>query len=215
MANLYVTGPVHIFVSLPVGTYTGTSGAFDPAAYPTTIYYLGTGEQAPIIQISPLYSPVGNDIAGDQIPFDDQYMGKTASAVVTLTRWNEAVAQALSNMPNSGDSVPGIDAAMDTGSLMQFEGGTFHTWFQFPYATKQFGTLFGMPAQYHFPACTMMPWTLAPGTKAKKRLFQIDAKRAYRAADAKFYLYDNLGYGVSGGTALPSIPPTAATGLVT
>lgn len=210
MANLYVTGPVHIYVSLPPGINHSGSGVADPTAYPTTLYYLGTGQQPPVLDIIPVYSPVANDIGGDQIPIDDQYMGKVGGATVTLSRWNEYVLNLLDNIPASipTDSARGADGAQDTGTLMQFEGATFHAWYHFPYYSKVYGTLYNMPAGYHALACVQRPWQISPGTQAKRRLFSVEWKRVYKPSDGTFKLFDHTM------TTVPSTPPTVVTGLV-
>ncbi len=204
MANIYVTGPVHIYVSIPAETFANSgTGAPSALTYPSSIYYLGTGEQAPTIAISPLYSPVANDIAGDQAPIDTQYQGRVGSATCTLTRWNEAVMASLDTM---GDISRGVDAIDDVGTLMQFEGRTFHVWFHFPYYSKF--SAFAMPAGYHFCSCRLLPYQISPGTKAKKRLFAIECDRVYEPSTGKFFLFDEVM------TTVPSIPPTSVSGLV-
>lgn len=209
MASIYVTGPVHIYVSLPTNVVANSStGAPSALTYPSSIYYLGTGETAPTIQIAPMYEPVMNDIGGVQAPIDYTYQGKVGQASCTLTRWNEAVIAALDSFAAGGGDARGTDGATAIGSAMLFEGGTFCTWFAFPYYTKNYGTTMGMPAGYRALACRLIPWQIAPGTRAKKRLFSIEMDRVYKPADGKFYLFDNVM------TNIPAIPPTGPTGLV-
>jgi hypothetical protein len=221
MANVYVTGPVHIYVNLPGEAFANVNTG-KPTALTLTgnCYYLGTGEQAPSISFAPVYEPVPNDIAGSGHPTEYIYQGRVASISCTLTRWNESVIAALDTMGTGGSR--GIDNSTDVGTAMSFEGMQFCTWLHFPYYSKAYGSSYGMPAGYRFFGCRLVDWQISPGTRAKRRLFAVSCDRVYDPATGASYLFDNVmtyGAGAVAGTAgvglaIPATPPTVATGLV-
>src|SRR5579859_623880 len=91
MATPFVTGPAHMFV----GTTRVTNGVPQGAG---VVFYLGTSEGSPDIDIKPVYEPVYNDLSGST-PFDLSYMGEEAYITADLTRWNEAVYAAIQARP--------------------------------------------------------------------------------------------------------------------
>lgn len=224
MAIIHVTGPVHIYVSLP-GYAWPNSATGIPSALSTqpSIYYLGTGEQAPRIDISKLYEPVANDIAGSQSrPLDTLYQGQVARVSANLNRWNESVINTLDNAADAaGDSNRGVDTLSAVGSAMIHEGLTFQCWLHFPYsAAKAYGATYSMPAGYRFFACRLLPYQIDPGTKQKRRVFAIDCDPVYEPSTGKFWLYNHtMSNALVDGTAatysIPTTPPTSVTGLVT
>lgn len=210
MAIPYVTGPAHLYVSFPTRTMVN-SGTGLPSAltYPTSIYYLGTSQNVPNLDHSPVYEPVQNDIAGQQVPLDVAYQGEVARVTATLSRWNEYSLKELDKISAYGGSgARGKDVIGDIGSLMITEGHTFHCWVHFPYYSK-FGSGFYMAAGYHYSACRMLPYQQTPGTTAFRRLFAIEALPIYNPSDGSALLYDETM------TTIPAIPPVTATGLVT
>lgn len=209
MANIYVTGPCHIYVGF--GTID-SSGVASPTTVPSAIYYLGTAERAPVVNFVKQFEDVANDVAGIAFPVDRTYQGEEATTQMTLSRWNEAVYQRLMTgaKPNSG--TPGIDTATDLGTALHLEGGSFHTWLHFPYVTKAYGTIYGMKKGYHFYSSRVASQGVDPGTKAKKRSVALQFARVFNGSDCTWILYDQEG---SAWSSIPAHPCSiGSTGLV-
>src|SRR5690348_16792822 len=135
MAQLYTTGPAHIFVGggfLSPGSM-GTGGGNTPpqtSSNTPVILYLVTCEEAPEIVIEPKYSGTKNDLGGSEIPFDMQYEGEQGLISLDLNRYNEPVYAALASRPRFG-GVRGLNGGADVGTLMQTEGLSLVTWVLF------------------------------------------------------------------------------------
>lgn len=203
MAQLWTTGPAHIYVA----TGKAMPGTLASALSAGSPLYLGTAEGAPDIQVEPSFTPVMNDIGGQKVPTDWMFDGAEALVVVDLTRWNEAVYATTQAWPASQDNTSGTFGAADIGTLMAHEGMTYDLWVQFPYQTKTAYT--NMPGGYHFlSAFCIGPSGITPGTRASKRRCIFKAIRAYNTSDGTWGLYDHT---VSG---LPAVPPTGDSGAV-
>lgn len=186
----YVTGPAAFYVA---PNLAGTP------------QLLGYCETAPRIRITPRYSPVMSDLAGDQIPADWLYQGADADILGDLTIWNWSVLELLMSRPSTTANSAGVDLEGAVGSLMVGEGFAKTLWVQFPYASK---TLFSgqMPAGYRFVATWLMgPDEFDMGTKANKVHVQFHAARTYK--DGKWTLYDH------DMTGIPLLPPTGILGV--
>jgi hypothetical protein len=148
--------------------------------------YLGTAERAPRIRVRPAWHPVFNDIGGDQIPFDVQYMGEEAFISADLTRWDEEVYKSIAHRLGN---VRGADNNEAVGTLMLLEGKTHEVYVKFPYTSK--AAFAGMPQGYHFVACILEgPDELDPlGTVARKINLMWHAIRKY--AGGHWTLYDH------------------------
>ena len=191
MAQPYVTGPVHLYVGsggLPV--------------------YLGTFLEAPKIRTTPKWTPVMNDLAGDQEPFDMTYQGVSADIFGYLTVWNWTVLRSCQNARSLG-SAEGSDAFGATGALMIGEGLAYTMWLQYPYyQTKTAFSGNGAPPGYHYYAS----WLIGPeeedgGTKPQQIHVQFHAMRIYIPLIGGFTLFDrNM-------TGIPAIPPVGSAGV--
>lgn len=191
MAQPYVSGPVHLYV--------GVSGS--PV-------YLGTFIEAPKVRTTPKFSPVFNDLAGDQEPFDMQYQGSSADVFGDLTVFNWTVLRSCQTR-RSLNSNEGSDAFGATGALMIGEGLAYPLWLHYPYyQLKAAFSNNGAPPGYHYVAS----WLIGPdeedlGTKANQVHVQFHAMRAYVPAAGGFILFDRNMIGI------PAVPPTGSAGV--
>ena len=131
--QLWCGGPANVFVGLGSGK---------------SPLYLGTTESAPNFQIKSYFNPVKNDWAGDQQPFDMQYIGQTGLVTGDFTRFNNVLWQQMLSRPN-GAGTPGFNVAGDLGAFMVQEGWTFPLWLQNPYATLK-ASMAGLEAGIQF-----------------------------------------------------------------
>lgn len=154
MAQLYCTGPAHLFL--------GVGGAFS---------YLGTAEDAPKIELGPEFEPVLNDVTGKKKPLDMQYQGEDALISADLNRYSETVYAVLAQR-FVRPAVRGTSGLLDIGSLVLTESLGFQLAMQFPYAAKAAmagGTGGPMPPGYLFNVVVPIgPEELTTGTKPKK-----------------------------------------------
>ncbi len=215
MANVYCTGPVHLYVGLNISR-SGSTGstlmadliAGANAASTSQIYYLGTCETAPKIQIDPKWKAIHADIGGDEVPFDWIFMGEDAKVAGVLTRWNESVYSALAARPRTSGT-RGAATATDMGTLMLTDAVAVPLWLHFPYYSKAYGSTYNMPNGYRFFATWMMgPDEIETGTKVNKRLIRLQCNRVYKASDGTWQLYDGSMVNI------PSVPPVGRTGQV-
>lgn len=157
MAQLWCTGPAHIFV--------GNGGS----ASQRTVQYLGTAEQAPQIIIDPQYEQAFNDVGGGLVPIDELYQGEVANVSMVLTRWNEDVLQDIRSLPNFATNSPGAHGSIDLGTLMLSEGCTYPLYIKFPYAQAK-TAMAGMPNGYRFWAAKNVgPFQVMPGTSLMRK----------------------------------------------
>lgn len=183
MAQLYCTGPAHIYAAPP-----GALGALS---------YLGTCEDAPVIRINAEFEPVRNDIGGKRKPFDMQYQGEDALISIDLNRYNESVYSLLAARP-AGASPRGSDVLTDIGTLVMTEGAQSAIVVQFPFVAKASMVAGGMPPGYYFPTCvTIAPEELRQGTRPKKVNMVFYAWSQWSPVTQGFLLYSNV---------LPALP---------
>lgn len=213
MAQPFVTGPCHI--------YCGVGSGLGPL-------YLGTCEAAPRIQMSPGWSPLMNDISGDQKPYDYLYQGQDAKVFGDLTVLNWPVLTIVQNRVPRGSPLPGLDPLGSVGTLMVTEGQAYPLWIHFPYggATGSHAAMVTIPGGYHFfYAWLLGPDEIDPGTKANKVHVQFHCQKGpvttivgptspqgiagatvLPTATGHFGLYDfNM-------TGIPAVPPIVSTG---
>lgn len=194
MAQLYSTGPAHVFVAGTGGTVT-THG---------TPLYLGTAESRPRINIMRHWREAMNDITGQISPMDLMYQGQSGIISVALSRWNEGVYQRIVHRSvnagaNAADILPGVDSETSVGSLMIHEAQLTHLWLTFPKAVLPFynggGGLTGnggpFPLGYHFFATQIADQDeMSPGTDPLVRTLQFKAIRAFDVTTRANFLYD-------------------------
>lgn len=186
MAQLYSTGPAHVFV----GPGTGVS----PGISTIPALYLGTCEVSPQIEIAPHFEAVHNDLGG-VVPFDEIYEGEEAFIDLDLNRFNEVTYATIAARPSGFTAGParGANTAADVGTLMLTEGKNLILWVVFPFFAKAVMRAGGMPAGYRFPACTLKgPDRLSPvGTRARKIHLLFHALRTWSPTTGAFLLYDH------------------------
>lgn len=146
MAQLYTSGPCHIFLN---GLLVNTP------------QYLGTSEFSPHVELVPMYEDVFNAIGG-RVPFDKAYQGEVGIINFRLNRFNYLMYQALAARPRSPLAVGtgpalGVNAAGDVGSLVLTEGLALGLVLQFQFGAqgqspKPAMVTGAMPAGYYFPA---------------------------------------------------------------
>lgn len=181
MAQLYATGPVYVFCAVDTGG---------------GLLYLGTGERAPRISITPAYRDVQCDLGGEA-PFDTMYSGNSGRVTVTLMRYNEAVLRKIEDYAASLHLIRGQEDPGEIGSLMLTEGLAYQLVLVFPYATK---TAFAdMPAGYNFLAAYVRgPDDIESGTSNPKKvqitwqcLRKFDITNQNNFGAGSFKLYDH------------------------
>jgi hypothetical protein len=179
-AQLYCTGPAHVFVSV----YKSTLPA---------IAYLGTCEDAPRIKIVRKWREIHNDIGGDEA-FDRSYMGRAALISLDLNRFDEDVMQRIEAMPNAIVGRDGAELFGDIGTIVGLEAASLGIYVQFPYSVKAAFQVAPsqMPAGYRFPRCVPLDDEMYPlGTKARKNNIAFVAQRIYNPTTGDFLLYDH------------------------
>jgi hypothetical protein len=188
MAQLYCTGPAHVFVGVPNGF----------AANGKTAFYLGTCEDSPRVTLRPAEEAVFNALTGTKIPFDKSFQGEEAFIGLDLTRYNSRVLnlvrkRSVWSATPAATPGPGVFGSFDLGTLALTEGAAFTCWLVFPYQAKAVMNVGGMPAGYRFIACTPVgPEELGPlGTRARKEHVMLHAIMAYNPVTGQKLLYDD------------------------
>jgi hypothetical protein len=182
MAQLYSTGPAYTYIAF---------GTAKPQ-------FMGTGKISPQIEIKRHFKPVFNDVGGE-VPFDMAKMGKEAITAIEYTRWNDPLYEVLSN---DYSGVPGLENALDTGSLILTEGLFFTYWIVFPFASQKPAYKSLIPG-YRFPGT----YLLGPdrhqqmGTHPKEIFLMFHHLNLYNPLNGSKLLYDfNM-------SAVINIPP--------
>lgn len=138
MANqLHCTGPAILFANV------GSASA---------VVQVATCERAPRISLIPRFRDIYNDIAGDSVPIDRQFMGEHAIITADLTRFDMTYYNKMAARPTLGGT-RGTYAIGDYGSFMVQESKNFVMWVQFPYSAKS--AMSALPAAYRFVSCQM------------------------------------------------------------
>lgn len=183
MAQLYTTGPAHIYVG-PL----------------TSPIYLGTCEESPDLELVAVEKDVFNTLGGVGIPFDKAYQGEIGLITAQLNRFNAPVYQTIANRPRTfqATTLPGTNTAGDVGSLMLQEGLAYACWLLFTFgangpAPKPAMIAGGMVPGYRFFATYLLgPNRLRNlGTVPKKLILTLGALRVFNPALQTFSLYDN------------------------
>lgn len=202
MAQPWVSGPVHIYVS-----FDGLS----PFAYPakSDIKYLGMCEQAPQRTTVANHQPLMTDATGPAVPYDQMFVGETGIIAGQLVVWNEVILNLIRTRPFFGGT-PGTFAAGSIGTLLLTEGYTMHLWLMYQYYSKAiFGGDGATVRGYHYPCVTLVgPDQDDLGAKINRRHVQFQAWPAFKLSDGTSILYDTTM------TSIPLYPPTANTGTL-
>jgi hypothetical protein len=194
MAQAWVTGPAHIFLSFY--SSIAVSGPAGVVTTLTTPIYLGTTERVPRLRIRAGWTPVFNDLTGGVIPYDMLYEGEEAFITGDFTRFNETTIRLLQARPRHflQPTNRGTIQLLDQGTLMLTEGYAFQLSMFFPYSSKL--AFAGMPLGYRFPAA----WLEGPddldnlGTVARVDRLVFHALRIINLSNATMTLCDeNVG----------------------
>ena len=193
MATLYTAGPTHVYVGLQ-------------NCSPGQALYLGTCEEAPVIEVTPEYRPVRNDIGGET-PFDLSFQGESAVTQGDFNRLNRSAYNGLAARPRSlqAGSTPGLNAPGDVGSLVLTEGDGISLFLLFAFGAngaspKPAYIANGLPPGYRFPVSVLFgPDRITTGTRPQKYSLLFRSIRLWSPLTQSFLLYD---FGVAG---LPGI----------
>ena len=196
MASIYSTGPAYVYIGfLNKPEPLTTDGEVILLGDDIDIFFLGTCEDAPEIELQPIYVDVRSDTGGVSVPFDKIFDGQTARILLPrMNRFNWDVYKMLQGVPNVGlTNNMAKNVAGDIGALMLREGSAVGVWIVFPYADPflAFGTPEDMPRGYHFPGGLFVgPNNLKPGTEDLKNSLLFQAIPVFDKKDGSFTLYD-------------------------
>lgn len=142
MAQLYSTGHCLIYVGIgsPAPPAPSMSPTAEGAVAATAIavaapargilpIFLGTCEEAPIIELKPYYRPLATGDSGDTAD-DVMFMGEEAMIFADINWYLESVYATISARPRYG-SVRGSTSPRDIGTLMLRSGNTYPLWVVF------------------------------------------------------------------------------------
>jgi hypothetical protein len=186
MAQQYATGSCHLWLRFADGG---------------GIQYFGTCESMPQDVRSPTYEMLMNDISGSQVPLDVAYQGEAAQISLTMTRWNETLAQSLETPPGP-NSVPGSWSYSDVGTLMSLEDEWTEVWIGYTFgsalANKTVYTANGLrPGRHYLQSVLWSPQADETGTKPMKRHFMMYAFPYFDPTTKQFTLWDTDFSGIS------------------
>lgn len=186
MAQIWVTGPAAIWVSLP--------GSDTPV-------FLGHGEEPPKVREQRYWYDVHCDIAGVSAIFDKIYQGRSVTISIDVIRYNLDIMELVRSYPNSVAD-PGVDVWGSRGTLMVQELGTMKMWLSFPYSAK--ASMNGLPRGLTFPNCIVEgPDEYEMGTRPKKIRTMFHCLPRYRPSDGAFVTYTKDDFPA----AIPNFPP--------
>lgn len=128
---VYVTGPVHVYVRVPVqgaSTYNPT-GVIAGNGAP---YYLGTTEGRPEINGADIWVPYHNAISGEAVQFDRTYGGPVEEVNLDLSKFSQTVYDLVADSPNYGRAgvavAGGAHNTGDRGKMLIANGCSFEMW---------------------------------------------------------------------------------------
>lgn len=165
LPDYHVTGPVHHFVR----AYTGAD-----------VYYLGTAETTPRVELRPAYRDIMNDIAGRTLPAQRTKDGESAMVGTVLTRYSKTAYDALCNVGSNRANgrltiAPGWEGRVSRGALV-FGQLTWELWLVFQNYFDDFATP-NLEPGYYFPQCMFAAHTRDTlGAEGEKLLLAFDAQ---------------------------------------
>lgn len=177
---------------------TGTCFVYAGIGTQGSPVFIGTGERAPRQMIQRFWSPVFNDLAGDQDSFDDLYEGQRGRVAVRLTRPNYPALLAMQSTPFAlgAPVTPGTDFLGDVGTAMMTEGALYPLWILYDYGAsgrfpKAAQILNGLPpGRRWFGARLESPDDETRGTQSNVTDLVWTCKRVYDPVTGRFGLYD-------------------------
>lgn len=141
--DVHVTGAVHHYIR--------TGGDGNP------IYYLGTAEVTPQMQIRRYRQSVMNDIAGKTLPLQKTYDGDAATVSCLLTRFSKAALRVLAES-GRGAGVhlsPGEESRWSRGSLV-YGKSAFELWQVYDDFLNPNGTTVGLEIGFYWPQVELL-----------------------------------------------------------
>lgn len=116
--DIHVTGPVHHYIQIPDDPGPGGAHLSKHHSQTKHIYYLGTAEITPQIQITRYRQTVLNDLSGKSLPIQKTLDGEAATVSVMLTRFSKIALDRLarSGMFRAIHTVPGVETKWSRGS---------------------------------------------------------------------------------------------------
>lgn len=127
---IHVTGPVHHYIRLP--------------CHDSEIYYLGTAEVTPQIELQRMRKDVFNDLGGRMVPFQRTNQGQIGALAIMFNRFSKSAVALIRTGCSIGESGLAFEDGWETrharGSLV-FGQTTIELWQVF----DNFGTAFATP----------------------------------------------------------------------
>lgn len=134
---------------------TGPINVFGRVGYTGSGFYLGTCEQHPIPEGDIEYNEVMNDLGGNKVPADRQFMGAEEIIVLDLNRFNFAGYNVLRSGPSFNGNV-GQTSSLARGSFVIQNQNAFELWLVYTF----FGTPNvldpNMPIGTYYPYCRLL-----------------------------------------------------------
>lgn len=194
-ANLYCTGPVHIYARVPVkgaGPRTNVTVGGNGSSY------VGTCEVYPKLAFEQTWIDVFNDLGSTQVAFDKMATGEKGIVECDLNRFDYNVVNTITNYPRNGRNNAGINprgsmTRLDRGAFALANGLSVELWLYFSF----FGSVNALDYPelipgYYFPACVVTAYNPDPiGTQTHKIRLMIEPLSVWTAATGGFTLYSN------------------------
>jgi hypothetical protein len=141
--EVHITGPVHHYIQAIGGQ----------------IYYLGTAEVTPQIQVRRYRSNTMNDVAGKTLPLQKTWDGEAAVVSVLLTNFSKFAEQELQTSGRTNGvqltERAGIETRWARGSAV-YGKSTFKLWQVYDNFFNPFGTSTGLEIGWYWPQVELL-----------------------------------------------------------
>lgn len=139
--DVHVTGPVHHYIQTRNGI----------------IYYLGTAEVTPQMQVRRYTSKTMNDRAGRTLPLQKHWDGEAATVSVLLTQFSKFAEQALQESGRTAGLQlgPGEETRWARGAAV-YGAATFRLWQIYDNFFNPNGTSAGLEIGWHWPQVELL-----------------------------------------------------------
>lgn len=173
-------------VSFPDIHTTGTIFHF-VQPYSGGIYFLGTAEITPQVQMRRYVQNVMNDEAGKTLPIQKTFDGEAATVATTFTRFSKSAYNLLKT--DALQPVAGQETRWSRGGLV-YGQKTFELWLIYDQFFNPAGTTAGLEIGYYFPQVELLNHdTPSAGTQVEKKLLVFDCT-PYRIPQASHTAVD-------------------------
>jgi hypothetical protein len=194
--NVQSSGFVEIFVALINGIPTlNAQGVVNKNV---TIVPFGIGARAPQTQSVPSYFGVKSDQSGQQLNFDEGFAGAECMTTIEVTKWDEAVLQALGSVFNLAGDGDLVWSTADVGTLMNTEGFGTEIWFRYGRRKVAAMKALGMPDGYHYYGARLVGFTPKAGNEQNAAQLSWHHRAFLNKTNGNFYLRDRDMAAVSG-----------------